>query len=130
MEDTMYVEIVFPLSLHQAFTYSVPQELGDVVQVGQRVIASLGRRKQQGMIIAVKAKAMAASAQGRSAAKHWLGQGSPSGRMLPPLCVMCLRIHSLAMTIFSSSANVWALMQLFWLGKKNQTCFRTRKLKG
>lgn len=52
----MYVEIVFPLSLHQAFTYSVPQELGDVVQVGQRVIASLGRRKQQGMIIAVKAE--------------------------------------------------------------------------
>lgn len=52
----MYVEIVFPLSLHQAFTYSVPEELCDVVQVGQRVIASLGRRKQQGMIIAVKAE--------------------------------------------------------------------------
>jgi len=50
----MYVEIVFPLSLDQAFTYSVPGELNDVVQVGQRVIASLGRRKQQGMIIAVK----------------------------------------------------------------------------
>jgi len=50
----MYVEIVFPLSLNQAFTYSVPEELNDVVQVGQRVIASLGRRKQQGMIIGVK----------------------------------------------------------------------------
>jgi len=50
----MYVEIVFPLSLDQAFTYSVPEELNDVVQVGQRVIASLGRRKQQGMIIGVK----------------------------------------------------------------------------
>jgi len=50
----MYVEIVFPLSLDQAFTYSVPEELNDVVQIGQRVIASLGRRKQQGMIIGVK----------------------------------------------------------------------------
>lgn len=50
----MYVEIVFPLSLDQAFTYSVPDELNDVVQVGQRVIASLGRRKQQGMIIGIK----------------------------------------------------------------------------
>ncbi|MCF7826870.1 MAG: primosomal protein N' [Candidatus Marinimicrobia bacterium] len=50
----MYVEIVFPLSLDQAFTYSVPEELNDVVQVGQRVIASLGRRKQQGMIIGIK----------------------------------------------------------------------------
>ncbi len=49
----MYVEIVFPLSLDQAFTYSVPEELNDVVQIGQRVIASLGRRKQQGMIIGI-----------------------------------------------------------------------------
>ncbi len=52
----MYVEIVFPLSLDQAFTYSVPEDLNDVVQVGQRVIASLGRRKQQGMIIGIKSK--------------------------------------------------------------------------
>jgi primosomal protein N' (replication factor Y) len=54
MEKSVYVEIVFPLSLDQAFTYSVPEELNDVVQIGQRVIASLGRRKQQGMIIGVK----------------------------------------------------------------------------
>lgn len=52
----MYVEIVFPLSLDQAFTYAVPEELNDVVQVGQRVIASLGRRKQQGMIIGIKSE--------------------------------------------------------------------------
>ncbi len=50
----MYVEIVFPLSLDQAFTYAVPDELKDVVQVGQRVIASLGKRKQQGMIVELK----------------------------------------------------------------------------
>jgi len=49
----MFVEIVFPLSLEQAFTYTVPEELEDVVQTGQRVIAPLGRRKQQGMIINV-----------------------------------------------------------------------------
>ena len=36
----------------------------------------------------------------------------------------------LAMMIFYFSANVWAPMQLFWPGKKNQTRFRTRKLKG
>lgn len=50
----MYVEIVFPLSLEQAFTYTVPDELNDVVQIGQRVVASLGKRKQQGMIIDIK----------------------------------------------------------------------------
>ena len=50
----MFVEIVFPLNLEQAFTYTVPEELEDVVQTGQRVIASLGRRKQQGMIVDVK----------------------------------------------------------------------------
>jgi len=54
MDKTPFVEIVFPLSLDQAFTYATPPELADVVQVGQRVIASLGRRKQQGMIIAIK----------------------------------------------------------------------------
>jgi primosomal protein N' (replication factor Y) len=54
MEQPLFVEIVFPLSLDQAFSYATPEELVDVVQVGQRVIASLGRRKQQGMIIAVK----------------------------------------------------------------------------
>jgi len=51
MDKAMYVEIVFPLSLDQAFTYAIPEELNDVVQVGQRVIASLGKRKQQGMIV-------------------------------------------------------------------------------
>lgn len=56
MDSPVYVEIVFPLSLDQAFTYATPQELSDVVQVGQRVIASLGRRKQQGMIIDVKSE--------------------------------------------------------------------------
>lgn len=52
----MYVEIAFPLQLEQAFTYTVPDDLKDVVQIGQRVIASLGRRKQQGMIIGIKSK--------------------------------------------------------------------------
>ncbi len=56
MNKATYVEIVFPLSLEQAFTYTTPDELTDVVQVGQRVIASLGRRKQQGMIIGVKSE--------------------------------------------------------------------------
>ncbi|MCF7823100.1 MAG: primosomal protein N' [Candidatus Marinimicrobia bacterium] len=54
MNNPLFVEIVFPLSLEQAFTYSVPEELTDAVQVGQRVIASLGKRKQQGMIIDIK----------------------------------------------------------------------------
>lgn len=55
MDKPMYVEIVFPLSLEQAFTYTIPEDLNDAVQVGQRVIASLGKRKQQGMIIDIKA---------------------------------------------------------------------------
>jgi len=53
-QATKYVEIVYPLNLEQAFTYAVPDELIDVVQIGQRVIAALGKRKQQGMIVAIK----------------------------------------------------------------------------
>jgi len=53
-EDNSYVEIVFPLDLQQAFTYRIPEDLTDVVQVGQRVIAPLGKRKQQGMIVAIR----------------------------------------------------------------------------
>ncbi|NQV16102.1 primosomal protein N' [bacterium] len=56
MDQPKYVEIVFPLSLDQAFSYAIPDELNDVVQVGQRVIASLGKRKQQGMIVALKSE--------------------------------------------------------------------------
>lgn len=56
MDQPKYVEIVFPLSLDQAFSYAIPPELNDVVQVGQRVIASLGKRKQQGMIISVNSE--------------------------------------------------------------------------
>jgi len=56
MNQAKYVEIVFPLNLDQAFTYAIPPELSDAVQVGQRVIASLGKRRQQGMIVAVKSE--------------------------------------------------------------------------
>ena len=51
MDLPAYVEIVFPLNLDQGFTYALPSELRDIVQVGQRVIAPLGKRNQQGMII-------------------------------------------------------------------------------
>lgn len=56
MASSSHVEIVFPLRLDQAFSYKVPPELQDVVAVGQRVIAPLGKRNQQGMIIALTDK--------------------------------------------------------------------------
>ena len=52
----MFVEIAFPISNFQTFTYAVPSHLIKKVQVGTRVTAPLGNRKRQGIIINVTKK--------------------------------------------------------------------------
>ena len=52
----MFVEIAFPISNFQTFTYAVPSHLIEKVQVGTRVNAPLGNRKRQGIIINVTKK--------------------------------------------------------------------------
>ncbi len=42
---TLFAEILLPLPLEGTFTYRVPYELNDVVQVGQRVAVQFGRKK-------------------------------------------------------------------------------------
>jgi len=47
----MFVEVAFPISSFQTFSYKVPSELLKNINVGTRVIAQLGRRKAQGIVI-------------------------------------------------------------------------------
>ncbi|MFQ5674708.1 MAG: primosomal protein N' [bacterium] len=46
-----YVQVVFPLPLNQAFTYSVPDELKEIAKIGSRVIAPFGPRRLTGFIV-------------------------------------------------------------------------------
>ncbi|MDD6228802.1 MAG: primosomal protein N' [Bacteroidales bacterium] len=41
----MYAEIILPLPLQSTFTYSVPEELKDLLQTGTRVLVQFGRKK-------------------------------------------------------------------------------------
>ena len=42
---TLFVEVVLPLAIAKTYTYRVPQELNDKVQIGVRVIVQFGRNK-------------------------------------------------------------------------------------
>lgn len=47
----MFVEVVFPLPFRKAFTYSVPKELEEFVNVGIRAVAPFGKRTLTGFIV-------------------------------------------------------------------------------
>ncbi|MBL1214459.1 MAG: primosomal protein N' [Ignavibacteriae bacterium] len=49
----MYAQIVFPLPFRNSFTYKVPPEFKEQVQVGVRVVVSFGRRILTGFVIGV-----------------------------------------------------------------------------
>lgn len=40
-----YVDVILPLPLHSSFTYALPQEFANEVQVGCRVVVPFGRKK-------------------------------------------------------------------------------------
>lgn len=42
---TLFVDVILPVPIHQAFTYRVPFELNDIVGFGQRVIVPFGKSK-------------------------------------------------------------------------------------
>ena len=48
----MYVEVVFPIPIDKAFTYSVPPALADKAEVGVRVVAPFGKRALFGYVVA------------------------------------------------------------------------------
>ena len=41
----LYAQVILPLSLHDAYTYKVPQSLQDIIAPGKRVIVQFGSRK-------------------------------------------------------------------------------------
>jgi len=47
----MFVDIAFPISSYNIFTYSVPQKLRNQIDIGSRVTAPLGKRKTNGIIV-------------------------------------------------------------------------------
>lgn len=47
----MYCQVVFPLPFRNAFTYSVPKELIELVKIGVRVVAPFGKRVLTGFVI-------------------------------------------------------------------------------
>jgi primosomal protein N' (replication factor Y) len=46
-----YIDVILPLALPQDYTYAVPVELVEFVQVGQRVIVQFGRNKFYSAIV-------------------------------------------------------------------------------
>lgn len=50
----MFAEIVFPLPFRNSFTYSIPEEFEENVQIGVRVVASFGKRTLTGFVIKLK----------------------------------------------------------------------------
>ncbi|MCI0920303.1 replication restart helicase PriA [Sphingobacterium rhinopitheci] len=48
---TLFVEVVLPLSIAKTYTYRVPFELNDQIQIGRRVIVQFGRNKVYSAII-------------------------------------------------------------------------------
>ncbi|MCQ2260959.1 MAG: primosomal protein N' [Bacteroidales bacterium] len=43
--NTFFVDVILPLHIHDTYTYRVPQEYNDAIQVGQRVVVQFGTRK-------------------------------------------------------------------------------------
>ncbi|MFQ6611626.1 MAG: primosomal protein N' [Fidelibacterota bacterium] len=52
----MFADIAFPISSYRVFTYKVPPELMEQIQVGVRVTAPFGARKSQGIVVSVNKK--------------------------------------------------------------------------
>ena len=53
----MYAKVVFPLPFRNAFTYSIPEELEELVMIGVRVVVPFGKRTLTGFVIGVSKKA-------------------------------------------------------------------------
>ena len=47
----MFVDIAFPISSYNIFTYSVPQKFRNQIDIGSRVTAPFGKRKTTGIIV-------------------------------------------------------------------------------
>ena len=50
-EQAIFVDVILPLATANTFTYSIPQELRNMVSVGSRVIVQFGKRKIYSAIV-------------------------------------------------------------------------------
>ncbi|MFZ1291864.1 MAG: primosomal protein N' [Melioribacteraceae bacterium] len=50
----MFAEVVFPLPFRNSFTYSIPEEFEENIQIGVRIVASFGKRTLTGFVIKIK----------------------------------------------------------------------------
>ena len=53
----MFAEVAFPISNFQTFTYAIPKGLKKEIQLGSRVLAPLGKRSCQGIIVKITTEA-------------------------------------------------------------------------
>lgn len=49
----MFVDVAFPISQYQVFTYGIPKQFAEVVSVGVRVRAPIGKRILSGIIVKI-----------------------------------------------------------------------------
>src|SRR6187402_341597 len=48
---TLFVEVILPLAISKNYTYRVPFEMNDAVQIGKRVVVQFGKSKLYTSII-------------------------------------------------------------------------------
>lgn len=49
----MFVDVAFPISQYQVFTYAIPKQFAEIVSVGVRVRAPIGKRVLSGIIVKI-----------------------------------------------------------------------------
>ena len=54
--NKLFAQIVFPLPFRNSFTYSIPEELRDLTQVGVRAVVPFGKRVLTGFVIEISNK--------------------------------------------------------------------------
>ena len=47
----MFVDVAFPISQYQVFTYKIPKQFAEIVSVGVRIRAPIGKRILPGIIV-------------------------------------------------------------------------------
>ncbi|MBK8945193.1 MAG: primosomal protein N' [Ignavibacteriae bacterium] len=50
----MFAEVVFPLPFRNSFTYSIPEEFDENIQIGVRIVAPFGKRTLTGFVVKIK----------------------------------------------------------------------------
>jgi hypothetical protein len=74
-----YVDVVLPLSLRQFYSYSIPEEIRDEVELGKRVVVQFGKSKLYSAIV-IKIHNNKPSAYETKAIEYVIVAGAGGGR--------------------------------------------------